>query len=218
MESLQTIAMSPAHSLPLIPLLLGLSGVAWAETPAPSLPDAEAPACPESSCTDPRWDAPRIAGAYDFLPGEHRPFQVVVDPISWNLGAWNIGPVVALTAPSFLDDELQLDAWQLQLGSWWMPGDTVRWRIGAEVGLCLRTFHQDGSEMLRDWLPAVGGRAGMSRIVFQRWRVEAGLRLVGELPPTDVRWQGELLDLPIWRAQVLLGIHLPSPGRSERGQ
>ncbi len=204
-----------SRSLLISSLLLAHAGDALAQGETlPPLPGEPPAPCPETRCLDPRWDAPRIAGAYDFLPGEHRPFQVVVDPVSWNLGAWNLGPVVALTAPTFFDDDLRLDAWHLQLGSWWMPGDTMRWRLGVETGLCLRTFHSDESELQRDWLPALGARAGMSRVIAQRWRVEAGLRLVGELPPTRVRWQGDLLELPTWRAQVLLGIHLPSPGRS----
>ncbi len=177
-------------------------------------PLADEPDCAESACPDPRWEAPRLAGAYDFLPGPHRPFQVVVDPISWNLGAWNLGPVVALSAPVSLQPDLELDAWHLQLGAWWMPsGPKVRWRVGPELGLCLRSFSDEQGELLRDWLPAVGARAGLSLLVLERWRIEAGFRMVGELPPSELIMLDISPDIPTLRAQFLLGFHLPTPGR-----
>jgi hypothetical protein len=188
---------------------LGLAGRARADEPAEPAPD-----CPERSCPDPRWEAPRIAGAYDFLPGTARPFQVVVDPISWNLGAWNLGPVVALSAPVSLGEGLELDAWHLQLGAWWVvSGATMRWRVGPELGLCLRRYSLDDDELLRDWLPAVGGRAAVSWLVLERWRIEPGIRLVGEWPASKLEPLGDPLSLPTWHAQFVLGVHLPTPGR-----
>ncbi len=172
------------------------------------------PPCDEQACPDPRWEAPRILGAYDILPGDLRPFQVLVEPISWNLGAWNFAPQIALSAPIAVTPALELDAWHLQLGAWWMPsGPKVRWRLGPELGLCLRSYTEGEDELLRDWLPAVGLRAGLSRMVFERWHLEAGLRLVGEVPPTDLSLLDPAVELPLWRFQVLLGVHLPSPGR-----
>ncbi len=139
---------------------------------------------------------------------------MLVEPISWNLGALNFAPQIAMSAPVQVTPELELDAWHLQLGAWWMPaGPKVRWRIGTELGLCLRSYAEDDDELLRDWLPAVGLRAGLSRMVFERWHVEAGLRMVGEVPPTDLGLLDPEVDLPLWRFQVLLGVHLPSPGR-----
>ncbi len=195
-----------------------LLAMALGLTAAPALgaepmPDA-ADDCPEQACPDPRWSAPHLAGAYDFLPGEHRPFQVVVDPISWNLGAWKLGPVIAISAPVALQPDLNLDAWHLQLGAWWMPsGPKIRWRVGAEGGLCLRSFGDGEQALMRDWLPALGGRAGLSWLVLERWRIEPGLRLVGELPSSELTLLEGADDIPIWRLQVLLGFHLPTPGR-----
>lgn len=201
--------MPPLLCSPLLAVALA-TGLAQAQ----GLPPEPAPDCVDQACPAPRWEAPRLAGAYDMLPGEHRPFQVVVDPISWNTGAWNLGPVVAVTAPVVLDDGLELDAWHLQLGTWWMPvAESVRWRVGPEIGLCLRSFAREDQELLRDWLPAVGARVGMSWLLFERWRVEPGLRLVGELPPTELLLLDGMETLPTWRLQVLLGIHLPTPGR-----
>lgn len=189
-------------------LLLSLAG-------RPALGQVPAPVsdCPEQACPAPRWEAPRIAGAYDLLPGAYRPLQVVVEPVSWNLGGWNLGPVVALSAPVALDG-VTLDAWHLQLGAWWMPaGPTVRWRVGPEAGLCLRSYEADEQALARDWLPALGARVGMSWLVLERWRVEPGLRLVGELPLSELTLLDALEPVPMWHAQVLLGIHLPTPGR-----
>ncbi len=197
--------------LALMASCLTLTGPAYAQADPGGTDPGD---CPEQACPDPSWEAPRLSVAYDFLPGPHRPFQVVVEPISWNAGGWNLGPLLALTAPVSLQPGLELDAWQVQLGAWWMPGGpTLRWRVGAELGLGLRSFTDGETEIMRDWLPAVGGRLGASWVVLERWRVEAGLRLVGELPPTQLLLDDELLSVPTWRAQFLLGIHLPSPGR-----
>jgi hypothetical protein len=139
---------------------------------------------------------------------------VVVDPISWNLGAWNLGPVVAVSAPTGLGDGLSLDAWHLQLGAWWVvSGSTMRWRLGPELGLCLRSYEQDDETLMRDWLPAVGGRAAVSWLVLERFRIEPGFRVVGEWPASQLEPLGEPLGLPAWHAQFILGIHLPTPGR-----
>lgn len=200
--------MSPA---PIATLLLGL-GLAGAVR-AEDVP-ADPSDCPDQACPAPRWEAPRIAGAYDFLPGPARPFQVVVDPISWNLGAWNLGPVLALSAPVSLGEGLDLDAWHLQLGAWWVvSGSTMRWRVGPEVGLCLRSYSVDDDELVRDWLPAVGGRAAVSWLVLERFRIEPGIRVVGEWPASQLEPLGEPLDLPPLHAQFVLGVHLPTPGR-----
>ncbi len=172
------------------------------------------PACPERSCPDTRWEAPRIAGAYDFLPGPHRPFQVVVDPVSWNTGAWNLGPVIAVTAPVTISDGLTMDAWHLQLGTWFMPSSPkARWRAGPELGLCLRSFSDGEREIARDWLPAFGGRVGLSWLMLERWRLEPGFRVVAELPPTELILVDGIATIPTWRAQFFLGLHLPTPGR-----
>lgn len=199
-------------SLPHVLLGLVLASPPAVLAQADSLPSD--PGCPEQACPDPRWEAPRLAGAYDFLPGPNRPFQVVVEPLSWNLSAWNLGPVVALSAPVQLQTDLELDAWHLQIGAWWMPsGPKVRWRVGPELGLCLRSFGSDQGELMRDWLPALGGRVGFSWLVFERWRLEPGLRVVGELPTSELLMMDQSLDIPSWRLQFLLGIHLPTPGR-----
>ena len=204
--------MAPSWTFPVVVLVVSLAGApeVHAEQPVEDPPED----CPEDACPDPRWQAPRLAGAYDFLPGPYRPFQVVVDPLSWNIGAWNLGPVVAVTAPVSLEEGLVLDAWHLQVGAWWViDGSKMRWRIGPELGLCLRSFAEHGEGRMRDWLPAVGGRAGVSWLVLERWRIEPGVRLVGEVPPSDIEWGGGVLELPSMRAQFLLGLHVPTPGR-----
>ncbi len=196
-------------ALPLLALLL--TGPALAEPGPVAAGGAD---CPEQACPDTRWEAPRLAGAYDFLPGPYRPFQLVAEPVSWNQGAWNLGPLVAVSAPVSLEDGLDLDAWHLMAGAWTMPtGPAVRWRLGGELGLCLRSFSLHESELGRDWAPAVALRAGLSWKVLERWRIEPSLRLAGELPPTSLLWRDQTIDLPTVRLQFLLGVHLPSPGR-----
>ncbi|MFH1463390.1 MAG: hypothetical protein ABIO70_03290 [Pseudomonadota bacterium] len=165
--------------------------------------------------TTARWQPPRVAGALDILPGEHRPFQLIVDPVSWDHGAWNLGPSLALSTPIVLDDGAHIAGWQLHLGAWWMPGERVRWRVGTEAGLALRSLYSSDEELARDWTPTLGARAGLAFPVLGSWRLEPGLRLLAELPSATLQNGGRTVDLPLWHLQILLGLHLPSPGHRD---
>jgi hypothetical protein len=164
-------------------------------------------------CVGARWRPPWVAGAHDILPGDLRPFQVLIDPVSWDLGAWNLGPSVALSAPLALPKDLSMAEWQAHLGVWWVPGERVRWRAGTEAGFALRSFYRDDGELERDWSPTLGARVGIAFPVAGQWRLEPGARFVAELPTRDLVVAGQTVDLPVVHLQIVVGLHLPAPGR-----
>jgi len=167
---------------------------------------------PATPCDAARWRPPWVAGAYDILPGAPRPLQVLLDPVSWDLGAWNLGPTAALAAPVPLEKGASVAGWQLGFGAWWVPGARVRWRAGTEVGLSLRSFYRGGEELLRDWAPILGARVGLAFPLVGRWLLEPGARLAVELPSRDLLVAGQPVELPGVHLQIVLGLHVPAPG------
>ncbi len=155
------------------------------------------------------WSAPRLAAGADLLPDSGHTVLFRAEPLVWSYRWLEVAALLSVSSSAALSDDVSLRSTHLGLWTGVALGEPLHLRVGPEVALGMRSVDTSAGQLQRDWTPGLGGTAALSGPLLGALNVEAGLRFVGELPPTVLVWQDQDVAVPTWRLQAFLGVRLP---------
>ena len=152
------------------------------------------------------WGAPSLAAGIG-LPWGPTAITLLAEPPSFLMGNWQIGQIFSARLPVEILPGLDLSQLGILWGAWWVPGERVQLRLGAELGVSLHLLRAARGAVARDWGGVLAARGAADLPLGGRLLLEPGLRLETQ-PRLSVERGAERYETEFWRLQAYLAFRL----------